>query len=91
MAALAPLAAGDPPMCNYTAYYNDERTDTFEGDYTGVMADYVLDGGGVRSAQELAETVNSCASQRIPTAFLVLIIQFRLSSLKIISLGVNKK
>jgi len=34
--------------------------------------DYVLGGGGALSADELAESVNTCAAQQIPTAFLVL-------------------
>ena len=59
-------------MCTYSAYYNDGDNDTFGGNYTGVMNDYILDGGGVLSADEFHGIVNSCASQRIPTAFLML-------------------
>ena len=40
-------AAGDPPACTYSAYYQDEANDTFKGDYHGVMADYVLEGGDI--------------------------------------------
>ena len=72
MAAAEPLAVGDPPVCTYSAYYNDDSTDTFGGDYAGVMSDYVLEGGGIRSAADLVITVNSCDSQQIPTAFLIL-------------------
>ena len=70
---MAALNAGaDPPISNYTEFYEDELTDSFSGDYQGVMADYDLSGQGALSAEELHDTVNSCASQRIPTAFLVL-------------------
>ena len=70
---MANLNAGAaPPISNYTEYYDDEGTNAFEGNYQGVMADYDLSGGGALSADELYSTVNSCASQRIPTAFLVL-------------------
>lgn len=36
------------------------------------MAEYILEGGGVLSADELHSVVNSCTSQCIPTAFLML-------------------
>ena len=70
---MAALNAGaDPPISNYMEYYDDEFNDSFAGDYQGVMADYDLSGGGALSADELHATVNNCASQHIPTAFLVL-------------------
>ena len=44
-AHIGPLAAGDPPVCTYSAYYGAASTDTFRGAYAGVMADYDLEGG----------------------------------------------
>ena len=66
------LIATDPPVLIYAGYYDNKEIDTFDRDYGGVMADYVLDGGGALSADKLAESVNTCAAQQIPTAFLVL-------------------
>ena len=39
------LGVADPPVCTYSAYYDDANTDTFNGDYAGVMEEYVLEGG----------------------------------------------
>ena len=69
---MASLAAGDPPVCTYSAYYNEEANDTFDGDYSRVMNEYTLEGAGALSGAEINTMVNSCAAQRIPTAFLML-------------------
>ena len=69
---MASLAANDPPVCTYSAFYSDEANDTFNGDYRRVMGEYTLEGNGALSAADINFMVNGCAAQRIPTAFLML-------------------
>ena len=69
---MASLGAGGPPVCTYSAYYDDDANDAFNGDYGRVMDEYTLEGITAPNATEINTMVNSCATQRIPTAFLML-------------------
>lgn len=69
---MASLGVGDTPMCTYGAYYDDEANDALGGNYTGGMEEDTIEGAAVMSADEVHAIANSCATQRISTAFLIL-------------------
>lgn len=71
MSVANPLADINPPVCTYGAYYYNKTNNSFGGNYNTIIGDYVLRGGGVMGADELAHAVNSCASQHTLTDFLV--------------------
>lgn len=69
---MASLGVGHPPLCTYSSYYNNEASEAFGENYGRMMGEYTLNGAAVLSAAKINTMVNSCATQRIPTAFLML-------------------